>query len=71
MIKLHHEVKKIKKIVDGKEEEVEKKWSYFELSEYSYSSFTEVEQKALQVGAGLRKLGLVEGDKLHMFAATQ
>lgn len=71
LVKTHNEVKKIKKVVDGKEEEIEKKWTYFELSGYTYSSFVEVEKKALNIGAGLRKLGLVEGDKLHMFAATQ
>lgn len=70
LVKTHQEVKKVKKIIDGQEQEVDKKWTYFELSEYSYLSFTEYEQLILQVGAGLRKLGMVKDDKLHIFAAT-
>lgn len=71
LVETHNEVKKVKKMVDGKEQEVEKKWTYFELSGYSYLSFVEFEKMALEIGAGLRKLGLQAGDRLHMFAATQ
>lgn len=71
LVHTHNETKKVKKVVDGKEQEVEKKWTYFELSGYSYMSFVEFEQLALQLGAGLRKLGLQPGDRLHMFAGTQ
>jgi long-chain acyl-CoA synthetase len=71
LLKTHSETKKIKKIVDGKEEFVEKSWQYAELSGYSYMSFVEFEKLALQLGAGLRKLGLEPGDKLHLFASTQ
>jgi long-chain acyl-CoA synthetase len=70
LIKLHKEAKKIKKIVDGEEVEVEKIWTYFELTEYSYLSFVEYEKLVLQVGAGLRKLGLAKDDRVHIFAAT-
>ena len=71
LIKMHNETKKIKKMVDGEEKEVDKKWSYFELSEYHYLSFIEYERLTLQVGAGLRKLGMNKGDKLQLFAATR
>ncbi|TAQ90226.1 hypothetical protein B7494_g1418 [Chlorociboria aeruginascens] len=70
LIKTHQEVKKIKKIVDGKEEEVDKKWTYFELSGYEYTSFHDYEKLALQIGAGYRKLGLKKDDRVHIFAAT-
>ncbi|KAI4108754.1 MAG: hypothetical protein L6R37_000918 [Teloschistes peruensis] len=69
-LKTHVENKKVKKMVDGETQEVEKKWTYFELSEYSYKSFTEYERLALDIGAGLRKLGLVKDDRLHLYAAT-
>ena len=71
LIKTHKETKKIKKIIDGQTKEVDKEWTYFELSEYSYVSFVEYERLALQVGAGMRKLGLGKGDRLHLFAATR
>ncbi|KAI9821243.1 MAG: long-chain fatty acid-CoA ligase [Pycnora praestabilis] len=70
MIKTHSEVKKIKKTIDGKEQEVDKKWTYYELSGYSYISFVEYEKLSLQVGAGLRQLGLNQEDRVHLFAAT-
>jgi len=71
IIKTHTEVKKVKKMVGGKEQEVDKKWTYFELSGYSYMTFTEYEKMCLSLGAGLRALGLQKGDKLHLFAATR
>ena len=71
LIKTHNEVKKVKKVVDGQETLVDKKWTYFELSGYTYLSFVEFERLVIQLGQGLRKLGLKTGDKLHMFAATQ
>lgn len=71
LVKTHHENKKVKKTVDGVTKEVDKIWTYFELSDYSYISFVEYEKLALEIGAGLRKLGLVKGDRLHLFAATR
>lgn len=71
VVRTHDEVKKIKRTVDGKEQEEEKKWTYFELSGYHYMTFTEYERATLQVGAGLRKLGMQTSDRLHIFAATR
>ena len=70
LVRMHSEVKKIKKVVDGKETMVDKKWQYFEMSSYNYMSFIEFEKLTHQLGAGLRKQGLSAGDKVHMFAGT-
>ncbi|KAK4160050.1 long-chain-fatty-acid--CoA ligase 1 [Cladorrhinum sp. PSN259] len=70
LIKIHKEKKKIPKVIDGKTTEVEKEWSYFELSDYTYLTYQEYFQQILQVGAGLRKLGLSPENRLHIFAAT-
>jgi long-chain acyl-CoA synthetase len=70
LIKTHQETKKVKKIVDGKEQEVDKQWTYFELGPYEFLSFHEYEKLLIQIGAGLRKLGLVKDDRVHIFAAT-
>ncbi|KAK4933522.1 long-chain fatty acid-CoA ligase, partial [Elasticomyces elasticus] len=70
ILKTHVESKKVKKIVDGKEQEVDKKWTYFELSGYEYQSFIEYEQMALNLGCGLRDLGLKPGDMMHQYGAT-
>ncbi|KAI9845289.1 MAG: long-chain fatty acid-CoA ligase, partial [Thelocarpon superellum] len=47
LVNTHVETKKIKKIVDGKEQEVDKKWTYFELGPYEYMSYVEYEKLAL------------------------
>lgn len=70
LIKTHVENKKVKKVVDGVEQEVDKKWTYSELSGYTYKSFAEYEQLALQLGCGFRKLGLEKDNKIHLYGAT-
>lgn len=70
LIETHQEVKQVKKIVDGEERQVDKKWTYFELGPYEYLSFSEYEKLTLQIGAGYRKLGMVKNDRVHIFAAT-
>jgi len=71
IIKTHTENKKVKKMVDGKEQEVDKKWTYFELSGFEYISYVEYEQMALALGSGLRHLGLQKDDKMHLYGATR
>ena len=66
LIKTHTETKKIKKTVDGETKEVDKDWSYFELSGYSFIGFIEYEQLCLQVGCGLRKLGTVKDETVPL-----
>ena len=70
LIKKHHETKKVKKMVNGEVQDVDKSWTYFELSGYKYLSFKEYEKQVLQLGAGFRKLGLEAPDRVHMFAST-
>jgi long-chain acyl-CoA synthetase len=70
IVNIHEETKKVKKMVDGQEQEVDKKWQYFELSPYKYKSFVEFEKMALSVGSGLKSLGFGPKDRLHLFAAT-
>ncbi|OCK75408.1 acetyl-CoA synthetase-like protein [Lepidopterella palustris CBS 459.81] len=70
IIDTHEEIKKIKKMIDGKQQEVDKKWTYFELSGYEYLSFVEFEKQALALGAGFKKLGMSASDRVHIFAAT-
>lgn len=69
LIKTHREVKKVAK-PGNPEETVEKVWTYPELGPYEYLSFAEYEKLACELGAGLHKLGMVAGDRLHIFAAT-
>ncbi|KAL1961009.1 hypothetical protein VTO42DRAFT_4897 [Malbranchea cinnamomea] len=70
VIAIHKEKKKITKMVDGRETEVEKEWSYFELSPYSFLSYIEFQQFVNTLGSGLKQLGLAKGDKIHLYGAT-
>lgn len=70
LVRTHQETKKVKKLVDGEEREVDKQWTFFELSGYEYISFYQYETLILEVGSGLRNLGLEKGDRIHLFAAT-
>lgn len=70
LIKTHKEKKKVPKTVDGKVTQVDKEWTFFELSPYTFQTFGEYFVTISQLGAGLRKLGLSPGDKLHIFATT-
>ncbi|KKY24122.1 putative fatty acid activator [Phaeomoniella chlamydospora] len=56
LLDTHTEIKKVKKFVDGKETEVEKQWSYFEFSGYSYMSFVEYHQLIKLLGSSLKTL---------------
>jgi hypothetical protein len=71
IVKMHTENKKIKKIVDGKEQEVDKKWTYFELSGYEYITYNEYQQMALNAASGLRNLGVQKDDKMHLYGTTR
>lgn len=70
LVRTHLDKKMIKKVVDGQEREVEKSWTFFEMSPYEYISYTDYERLTHQLGAGLRKLGLGKGDRVHIYAAT-
>jgi len=71
LIKMHKEIKKVQKVVDGEVTEVEKEWQLFELSKFDFTTYEEYGQLIHKVGAGLRKLGLSKGGKVHLFAATR
>lgn len=71
IIKTHVENKKVKKMVDGQEQELDKKWTYYELSGYTYMTFVEYEKLAHDIGSGLRNLGVSKDDKMHLYGATR
>lgn len=71
LIKIHVENKKVKKIIDGQQQEVEKKWTYFELSGYTYRSFIEYEITVIELGSAMRHLGLEKNSRIHLYGATR
>lgn len=72
LIDTHIETKKIKKIIDGQEQEVDKDWTFFELSKYKYINYPDLLTLIEDYGKGLVSLGLTpdQTSKLHIFAST-
>jgi long-chain acyl-CoA synthetase len=71
LVKKHLEIKKLKKIINGVAQEVDKKWTFFEMSSYEYVSYTEHETLVEKVGSAFRALGMDSSDKVHLFASTR
>ncbi|OTB03341.1 hypothetical protein M426DRAFT_321912 [Hypoxylon sp. CI-4A] len=70
LVRTHQETKKVKKIIDGQEQQVDKAWTFFELGPYEYLTYNDFEKLVLNIGSGLKKLGMNKGDRVHIFAAT-
>lgn len=71
LIKLHKETKKVQKNVDGQVQEVDKEWQYFELTPFSFITYKDYEKLILELGCGLRQLGLGPDKKLYLFGTTR
>lgn len=71
IVETHFEEKEVTKIVGGKEVKEKKKWSYFELSEFKYLTFTELREAAEAIGRGLADLGFKRGDIFNIYSATR
>jgi len=70
LVKLHKETKKVQKNVDGEVREVDKEWQFFELTPYTFYTYSQYLERVHQVGAGLRKIGLTTEHKVHLFGTT-
>lgn len=72
ILEVHKEKKMVKKMVDGEEVEVEKTWLFYELSDYKFETYKQVNKYIHSYGRGLIKLGLKPNGehKLHIFAST-
>ncbi|KAK6533883.1 long-chain fatty acid-CoA ligase [Arthrobotrys megalospora] len=70
LIQMHKETKMIKKVVDGKETEVPKEWSYFEKSPFEFITYSQYHDLCKDLASGLVSLGLQRGDRIQIYAAT-
>jgi hypothetical protein len=70
IVDVHTETKKIKKMIEGKETEVDKNWQFYELSSYEFKTFNDFERVCLEIGSALKHLGFQPEDRLHLYAAT-
>ncbi|PWN28303.1 acetyl-CoA synthetase-like protein [Jaminaea rosea] len=70
LVKMHEEEKEVTKKVDGKEKKEMKKWQYFELSDYKYLTYAELDEKIAHVSSGLSNLGLSKETRFNIYSAT-
>lgn len=70
IVDIHEEEKDVKKIVDGKEVTEKKNWKYFQLSDYKYISFLDVQERVSEVARGLSHYGITRDDVFNVYAAT-
>lgn len=68
---IHEEEKDVTKIVNGKTHVEKKKWKYFQLSEYKYLNFLQVQEAVSEVARGLLDLGITKDDVFNVYAATR
>ncbi|KAH9476805.1 Long-chain-fatty-acid--CoA ligase 2 [Psilocybe cubensis] len=70
VVKIVEEEKEVKKVIDGKEVTQKKIWKYFELTDYKYISFIELEEAVSEVARALVHLGITGGDVFNVYAQT-
>ena len=71
IVATHVEEKEVAKMVGGKEVKEKKKWSYFELSEFKYYTFTKLREYSDSIGRALTQLGLKKNDIFNIYASTR
>jgi long-chain acyl-CoA synthetase len=71
IVKIHEEKKEVKKVVNGKEVREEKVWKYFELSDYKYLSYLEMEERVSEVARALLDLGFASDGVFNIYAQTR
>ena len=71
VIDIHEEEKEVRKIVASKEVTETKKWTYFELSDFEYISFLDVQERVLELARGLLHHGLLKTDVFSIYAQTR
>lgn len=71
LIEVHTDTKKITKIVNGKETQVDKNWLFYEQSPYKFITYPQVLTLVKNYAKGLSEIGLISHEsKLHIFAST-
>ncbi|CAN3367971.1 long-chain-fatty-acid--CoA ligase 1 [Diutina catenulata] len=71
LIEVHKETKKVTKIIDGKEQKVDKEWTFYEQSPYKHITYPDLLSLVERVSRGLVEIGMKPGqDRMHIYAAT-
>ncbi|KAJ8586849.1 acetyl-CoA synthetase-like protein [Rhizopogon salebrosus TDB-379] len=70
IVDIHEEEKEVKKMVGGKEVTEKKTWKYFQLSDYKYLSFVDVQERVSALARGLLHHGITRDDVFNIYAQT-
>jgi long-chain acyl-CoA synthetase len=71
VVAVHEEAKEVKKVVDGKEVMEKKNWRFFELSDYKYMSFLDVQEAVSELARALVHLGIGTEDVFNVYSQTR
>ena len=71
ILNIHEEEREIQKTVRGQQVTEKKKWKYFELSEFEYINFLQVQKRVLGLARGLLHYGIRKGDVFNIYAQTR
>jgi long-chain acyl-CoA synthetase len=71
VLEIHEEAKDVKKVVGGKDVTEKKVWKYFQLSDYKYINFVDVQERVSEVARGLNHYGITNADVFNIYAATR
>ena len=71
IVDVHEETKEVKKMVAGKEVTEQKKWKYWQLSDFKFMSFIEMKDAVAEAAQGLVELGVAKGDVFDIYASTR
>ncbi|KAE8257679.1 hypothetical protein A4X13_0g2193 [Tilletia indica] len=70
IVRTHEEEKEITKVVDGQEVKDKKRWTLYELGNYQYMTYTQLDQKIKHTSSGLAHLGLGPDTRFNIYAST-
>lgn len=71
IVRIHEEVMEVKKTVAGKQVTELKKRRFFELSDFKYINFLEVQMRVLELARGLLHYGIQKTDVFNVYAQTR
>lgn len=70
IVRIHEEEKEVTKTVGGKEVTEKKIWKYFQLSDYKYLSFLDVQERVSALARGLLHHQITKDDIFNIYAQT-
>ena len=71
VIDIVEEEKEVTKTVGGKEVKELKKWKYFQLSDYKFISYLQVQEAVSEISRALVDLGITADDVVNVYSATR